>query len=156
MRVSSGALYAVNTTGATVGALLAGFILIPAVGVSGTTRIGVLAGLLAATAVAVIVLVDRRREHDQPTTVREVAPKRPTTGKRPKVVDDARRARELAPIWLPAVVLGVSGFASLMHEIVWMRILALLLGPTVYAFSAALATGSGGNPLYLAETGSPG
>ncbi len=54
-------------------------------------------------------------------------------------MDDVRRSRELAPIWLPALVLGISGFASLMHEIVWTRILALLLGPTVYAFSAALA-----------------
>ena len=125
---ASGALYAVNTTGATIGALLAGFILIPAVGVSGTTRIGMLASLLAATAVGFIVLIDKRRERDEPTTVREVAPTRQTAGKRTKPVDDARRSRELAPIWLPAVVLGVSGFASLMHEIVWTRILALLLG----------------------------
>ena len=44
----SGMLYALNTAGAAVGAMLAGFILIPAVGVSGTTYIGVAASLIAA------------------------------------------------------------------------------------------------------------
>ncbi len=37
------------------------------------------------------------------------------------------------------VVLGLSGFASLVHEIAWTRILALVLGPTTYAFAATLA-----------------
>ena len=41
--------------------------------------------------------------------------------------------------WLAGTVLGVSGFASLVHEIAWTRILALVLGPTTYAFAAALA-----------------
>ena len=43
-RVSS-ALYAMNTVGAAIGSLLAGFTLIPAVGISGTTRIGMLASV---------------------------------------------------------------------------------------------------------------
>ena len=42
-------------------------------------------------------------------------------------------------MWLAAVVLGVSGFAALVHEITWTRILALVLGPTIYAFAATLA-----------------
>lgn len=37
------------------------------------------------------------------------------------------------------LVLGLSGFAALAHEIVWTRILSLVLGPTTYAFAAALA-----------------
>jgi spermidine synthase len=36
-------------------------------------------------------------------------------------------------------VLGLSGFAALMHEIAWTRILSLVLGPTTYAFAATLA-----------------
>ena len=46
--------------------------------------------------------------------------------------------------WLAAGVLGLSGFASLMHEIAWTRILALVLGPTTYAFAATLAAVIGG------------
>ena len=37
------------------------------------------------------------------------------------------------------LVLGVSGFAALVHEIAWTRILSLILGPTTYAFAATLA-----------------
>ena len=36
-------------------------------------------------------------------------------------------------------ILGLSGFAALVHEIAWTRILSLILGPTTYAFAAALA-----------------
>ena len=43
------------------------------------------------------------------------------------------------PPWLAMVVLGVSGFAALVHEIAWTRILSLVLGPTTYAFAATLA-----------------
>ncbi len=41
--------------------------------------------------------------------------------------------------WLAVWVLGLSGFAALMHEIAWTRILSLVLGPTTYAFAATLA-----------------
>ena len=51
--------------------------------------------------------------------------------------------RHAAP-WLAAGVLGLTGFASLMHEIVWTRILALVLGPTIYAFAATVAVVIGG------------
>jgi spermidine synthase len=44
---SAGALYATNTAGAAIGALLAGFVLIPALGVLGATRVGVGASALA-------------------------------------------------------------------------------------------------------------
>lgn len=47
-------------------------------------------------------------------------------------------------------MLGISGFAALLHEIAWTRILTLVLGPTIYAFAgtlaavvAGVATGSG-------------
>ena len=37
------------------------------------------------------------------------------------------------------VALGISGFAALIHEIAWTRVLTLVLGPTIYAFAATLA-----------------
>ena len=36
------------------------------------------------------------------------------------------------------MVLGVSGFVALVYEVTWTRILAMMLGPTTYAFSAML------------------
>ena len=68
---------------------------------------------------------------------------RPPRQKRSKAAAAAlAEAASLAVVqrrWLAVSVLGLSGFAALVHEIAWTRILALLLGPTIYAFSAALA-----------------
>src|SRR4029453_15706144 len=43
-----------------------------------------------------------------------------------------------APKSLAMIVLGLSGFAALVHEIAWTRILTLVLGPTTYAFAATV------------------
>ncbi|MFN7916266.1 MAG: fused MFS/spermidine synthase [Vicinamibacterales bacterium] len=152
----SGALYAMNTVGAAVGSLLAGFSLIPAVGISGTTKIGMLGSVLAAGVVAFVASRDRDEDEAprvrlKPDPTREAARGQkpdPTGGgaRGPKPDRDALRVRlKPAPTsgaarpWLAIAVLGLSGFASLVHEIAWTRILALVLGPTTYAFAATLA-----------------
>jgi spermidine synthase len=117
---ATGALYAINTAGAAAGALLAGFVLIPAIGVSGTTLVGVAASTAAALCVAAALLR---------TSVRDGG----------AGAGAAARAARAAGAAQAAAVLGVTGFAALMHEIVWTRILSLVLGPTIYAFSATLA-----------------
>ena len=118
----SGALYALNTAGAAVGAMLAGFLLIPTIGLSGTTLVGVTGSLLAAAAVWV---VQRSAANDERDATEVPSP------------SNAMGTADYR--WLAAFVLGVSGFASLAHEIAWTRILALVLGPTTYAFAATLA-----------------
>lgn len=134
----TGVLYALNTVGAAIGALLAGFTLIPAIGLTWTTRVGV-AGSLAAAACVWIVLC---RASAATTAAPLVAPKPSDRSRRarlPKVALIPTAEASPLPAWLPAAILGVSGCASLVHEIVWTRILALLLGPTTYAFAATLA-----------------
>ena len=122
-----GALYFVNTVGAAIGALVAGFVLIPTLGISGTTRVGMAGSALA----AVLVWVLLRRG--------------PGSGRRASGSDWSSGARRPAPgipsqhPWLAVWVLGLSGFAALVHEIAWTRILSLVLGPTTYAFAATLA-----------------
>ena len=54
-------------------------------------------------------------------------------------VSVATNVRVAVHPWLATTVLGLSGFAALVHEIAWTRILALVLGPTTYAFAATLA-----------------
>jgi spermidine synthase len=139
---SSGALYAANTTGAAVGALLAGFVLIPTIGLRATTWCGVAASIVAAGAVLAVARLDarhRHREADAPPP--SPARRRPISRARhrPVAASPARIALLPQRRWLAVTVLGLSGFAALVHEIAWTRILALLLGPTIYAFSAALA-----------------
>ncbi len=141
---ASGALYAANTTGAAAGALIAGFILIPSIGLAATTHIGVAASVLAAAAVLAVAQVDRRSRARE-AAVAAAVPVRPPRTVRPKRSKSAAALEDAAfvPVaqrrWLAVTVLGLSGFAALVHEIAWTRILALLLGPTIYAFSAALA-----------------
>lgn len=133
---SSSALYVVNTIGAAVGALLAGFVLLPALGISGTTQVGMAASIVAALSVMVVVWFEGRQP-PSPTVK-----KRRVKAKATAAVVDSARAQGLAlqpPRWVAVVVLGLSGFAALIHEIAWTRILSLVLGPTTYAFAATLA-----------------
>jgi spermidine synthase len=122
---ASGTLYAVNTVGAAVGSILAGFVLIPLIGLHWTIGVAMSASLAAAVAAALV----RRSARFQGSRV----PKFQGS----KVLRD--RAAAPAPFWVPAAVLGISGFAALMHEIAWTRILSLVLGPTIYAFAGTLA-----------------
>ncbi len=144
---ASSLLYAVNTAGAAGGALLAGFVLIPSVGLSGATWVGIGASLAAAAAVG-LVLWQAGEEavpdgvSASPDLAGDALPDVPRNDTR-----RGRAARRTAADtrldvdyrWLAALVLGLSGFASLMHEIAWTRVLALVLGPTTYAFAATLA-----------------
>lgn len=120
----SSALYFVNTAGAAAGALLAGFVLIPAIGISGTTYVAVAGTTIAAISVAAVLRAVPRDEVRPPGAPALKAPPVDAIAPRP---------------WLAIGVLGLSGFASLAHEIAWTRILSLVLGPTTYAFAAALA-----------------
>lgn len=133
-----GVLYALNTAGAAVGAILAGFVLIPRIGIQGTTLVGVAGSLLAAAAAWSV----RRRDETPSKPVAGPAEPRRRSVKRAQPLEQEGSDQAPSPFlrhWLPAIVLGVSGFASLVHEIAWTRVLALVLGPTTYAFAAALA-----------------
>lgn len=137
-----GELYAANTAGAAIGAVAAGFLLIPTIGISGTTLVGVSASALAVAAVFGVARQVRDAAHVQTTGVNPGAAsgdiekrakqrvKRPA-GRAPAPMPEAR--------WLAAVVLGLSGFATLMYEIAWTRVFSLIIGPTTYAIAATLA-----------------
>jgi spermidine synthase len=118
----SSQLYFVNTIGAAAGSMLAGFVLIPAIGMSGTTYVAMAGTITAALCVTAVLWLDT-----DTSSVSVVPP--------PK----RELRRVYVPSWLTLLVLGVSGFASLVHEIAWTRILSLVLGPTTYAFAATLA-----------------
>lgn len=118
----AGGLYALNTAGAAAGALMTGFVLIPAIGLRATTLVGIGLNLTAATVAWLVA--HRASSHAVATR----SPRRPRT---------AGRERPTAR-WLPAVVMGISGFVALLYEVTFTRALALALGPTTYAFAAML------------------
>ena len=123
-------LYALNTLGAAAGALAAGFLLIPALGLRTTTFAGV---ALNAVAGAGAWLVSNGRAGTAP------APATPRKTPRPRTAARQRQAVDRpAPRLLTGLVLGLAGFVTLVYEVAFTRALALAIGPTSYAFAAML------------------
>ena len=128
--VRAGRLYAANTVGATLGAALAGFLLLPQLGLRGTTLVGVALNLTAGLGAWHLA---RNAVNSQPPT--------PNAQNAPlgNWELEVGRSRQLA-----AIAAGVSGFVVLVYQVMWTRILALVLGPTTYAFGAMLVAFIGG------------
>jgi len=128
-------LYAANAFGAVLGALVAGYILLPDPGMR-ATMIGVGAVNLAAAGVA--VLLARLRY--------EAWAGGPGLSEEAGLADEgaARFPSELSPR-TPALariaVVGAfaTGAAALAYEVAWTRLLALSLGASTYAFTIVLA-----------------
>jgi spermidine synthase len=146
----TGALYAVNTTGAAMGALAAGFWLIPAFGLRATTWVGVALNAIAAAgafwlARAGTTTHAERAEHAEKAAINK-APKKSLRVPRTPRESSKRSLRETsspAPR-VAALIAAVSGFSALVYEVAWTRLLALVIGPTTYAFATMAAAFIGG------------
>ncbi len=116
-----GALYAINTLGAILGTLGAGFILLPCVGLSQTLLVGVVTNFIVFVLAAVLA-----RSHPR-------LPQQESMAERSKA-----RAWIRADRILPLILL--SGVTSFAYEVLWTRLINQVLGGTVYAFSTMLAS----------------
>ena len=128
-----GTLYAVNTFGAVLGAGAAGFLLIPALGVAKTIY---LASLLNFIVCGLGWWLHRR---SQAATALE-APAGKRQARKPASEPQTQRIPAYGRAAVAVVLVGyaLSGFAALVYEIAWTRVLALLFVSTVYAFSLML------------------
>lgn len=117
-------LYGSNTLGAVVGTLLAGFILIPTIGVWNSqlaaVAFNVLIGVLA-------LVIDRRLEPLNAEDEEDPEPALP-------VLPEERPILTLV-FWGTAI----GGFASLSLEVLWTRGISLAVGSSTYSFSIMLA-----------------
>jgi spermidine synthase len=137
----AGLLYAANTAGAALGAIAAGFFLIPSTGLRATTWIGVALNLVAAggafwLAANSITINAELAEHAEPTTS---YPKRKTSLRAQRVLRLPSSSPRIAAPKLASAVAGISGFTALVYEVAWTRLLALVIGPTTYAFATMAA-----------------
>jgi spermidine synthase len=123
-----GSLYALNTAGAVVGSAAAGFVLIRAVGVHSTLWLAVGANV----AVGVAALLLSRHVGGSAPRSAELAPAVPA-------VAAAAPGAGLRDAWLLAAM-ALSGFASLSLEVIWSRMLVLVLGTSTYAFVTMLSS----------------
>ena len=120
-----GLLYAINTLGAVLGTFIAGFVAIPGIGMQRTlwttAAFNLLLGLAAITLakrfVPVTVTVTTETGQSDPL---------------PRETGGTRR------VGLVLLAFGLSGFGALVLEVAWTRVLALVMGSSVYAFSLML------------------
>lgn len=134
-------LYGLNTGGAVAGTLLAGFALLPALGIRGTTlltaSINVCLGLLVLTVPrGALTAKDEEQEEAPPPSESDHYHSPPS---------EAHRR------WA-AAAFALSGAISLSYEIYWTRILVLIIGPSAYAFSLMLTAFLAGLALGSAAT----
>jgi spermidine synthase len=123
-------LYAVNTLGAAAGAIAAGFWLLPALGLRGTTWTGVFLNL-AAAAGALVLSTQLTSEGEAARPADKLQRVRPAKRKEAPL---AYRSPGLA-----AFAAAISGFSALAYEVSWTRLIALVIGPTTYAFATMAA-----------------
>ena len=122
-RRTVGVLYALNTLGAVLGALITTFFALETLGVRKTVWIAALLNLL-------VVLAARGLARELPATPPE------GTTDAPEAADEPAGPR---PGLFPPFAAALAGFAFLLMELVWYRMLAPLLGGSSYTFGLILA-----------------
>ena len=115
---TAGLLYAINTVGAAIGCYVAGFHLLPWLGLSGTNTLA--AALNLAVAAAALLLSQKL----------EVAPAAPAEPARPAAWTPSANALSTAS--------ALTGLAALLLQMVWTRQLCVMLGGSTYALTATL------------------
>ena len=121
---SLGLLYSGNIAGAVFGSLLAGFYLLRVYDMAVATYVAVAINVAVALVSFVLAAKEKHFEQERPS---------PAALQRPLPKGEASLN------WLVYFVIGLSGLAALGAEVVWTRLLSLLLGGTVYTFSIILA-----------------
>jgi spermidine synthase len=116
-----GLLYGGNTAGAVFGCLLAGFFLLRVTDMLTTT-------LVAAGINVVVALFSLSLSKRTPRQAEAMQP-----------VDEPKRPPASGNLWPVYLTIAISGATALGAEVVWTRLMGLMLGATVYTFSIILA-----------------
>src|SRR5207244_1476809 len=122
-------LYAFNLAGAIAGTIAAGFFLLPIFGVRATIWIAAATNVLIGV---VALLIDAKAPC--PTNFSLSLPSEEASNM------DVRQTEVCRPpeqFWLTCAV--ISGYVTISMQIVWSRVLAMIIGSSTYAFSIVLA-----------------
>ena len=123
-------LYGVNTLGAVLGAVLAGFVFLRLYAVSTTLAIAVATSVLVGIVSFLL---------PEPAAAPSVPGGEPVAAPEPEAADHAEGGVGLLPLTLVLWGIGVSGFCALGYEVLWTRVLAVAVGASVYGFTVILA-----------------
>jgi spermidine synthase len=132
-----GWLYGINTLGAALGALVTTWVLLPQLGLEQTLKVGAALNFACASGLILFVILMREQPAPSPVTAglgqQKVHPSLPQT---------AESAGFTFGTWLLLYVL--SGFIALSLEILWFRLLTVMLKCTAFAFGTMLTIYLGG------------
>ena len=131
-RTSITKLYTRNLAGAICGSIVAGFLLLPILGVRSTIYIAAIINIIIGIA---SIVADRRMETQSSVGENDTA----ATGEPPVEVAEMSFATDVndARFWM--VCAFVSGFVTISTQVAWTRMLAMIIGSSTYAFSIVVA-----------------
>ncbi len=133
-----GMLYGVNTMGAVLGVILAGYLALPAFGNRMTLAIAAIANVLVGLVVIAYTAKAKTGRSDVTAPVPADSSSSPAASSRPRPVGWDGDDQPRIAVWLILVTLGVSGAVSMLYEVAWTRALALVIGSSTYAFTSML------------------
>ncbi|MGH7595832.1 MAG: fused MFS/spermidine synthase [bacterium] len=114
-------LYFLNSLGAVMGSALGGFVFVPQIGLQASMLLTAIFNL----AIGACALLLNQRASRPSESESEMAP----------ASERIFSAKEMS---VALLVAGISGMASMMYEIGWVRLLVLVLGSSTYSFSLML------------------
>lgn len=131
-----GELYAANTFGAVAGALAAGFVLIPTLGIHNTVLLAAAIDVLVAITVLVLWRFSGGGDRWLLSAARAGTPDAVLAFLEPVEVRDVTpRTQKLA-----LVAFALSGAAAMALEVLWTRAVGVVIGASTYAFTLILVT----------------
>jgi spermidine synthase len=150
-----GALYALNTAGAVLGTFVAGFVLLPALGVVRSHTIAACTNIALCALVLAMREWVRRREEAETTPLEELEPdvaaaEPPGDDPGPRREGSSLTPQASSPAvpspteptatarTLVLVAFALSGASAMILQVVWTRALAVVIGSSVYSFTLIL------------------
>ena len=137
-------LYAINTAGAVGGTVVAAFALLPALGLNRTVWVGVAVNALVFV-IAAALARGRRDSAPAGETVAAAGPPgfvaaciRPLFQRSASLRERLTAVFHAQPAWMLPLML-MSGATAFLYEVLWTRMLAHVMGGSIYAFATMLA-----------------
>jgi len=132
-------LYFSNSFGASLGALISGFLLVPAFGLPGTLASAAVLNLV----IMAVCLRERGRDPDKPLEpVIEIDELGANASEDEDPSADAAAPADEGRISLLTVMLAIAlgtGLSSFMYEVAWIRMLSMVLGSATHSFEIMLS-----------------
>ncbi len=132
----SGRLYALNTIGAAAGSFVCGFWLIAWFGVWGS----LLSAVIINAAIGAVSLLASNSISLQQGPHGNAPPLSNAVPAKPDADEVAFPESSAGHRFITLSIFALSGFCAMAYEVIWTRLLGLIIGPTTYSFTIILTT----------------